>query len=201
MLGTIIRFLFNWVKTVITGALTHPLATLTFLVGLGAGMAATGTWIGEWIGKILTGLTPDEWYAPQVLFAILSVAVIADLAREGIAERFANYGILIGPSIGMAIPKDAKLHEVLAGWIDDFNGWLDHNVGEWIIGGSAGQHAVMTVFALFGILFVAWYHEWHSKGRTFGSRTGGGTGTTTTTTTTGGGTMPKVSRRPRVNNA
>lgn len=188
----VIKFLLNWIKNVLVGALTHPLASANFMLCALGGFAATGTSIGEWIGKITNFFLP--WWGPHALFVVGTIAIVCDVAREGIAERFANYGALLVPSFGMAIPHDAKLYTTLAAWISDVSDWLDKYIGVWI--GGSHVDATLTVTAVLAIFICLWYHEWFSAGRTIGNtfRKGGGT-SASTSTSTASGSGPRVTRR------
>ena len=160
---------------IVTGIINNPGASMVFIYAFIAGVAASNTWIGDWVGTII-GWFP-AWVA-VVGFVLLFIAVLWDLANEGVPEAFAIYGALFLPSIALSIPEDARLHAVLTTWITDLNNWLDRQVGEWLAPGA--QEFTATCIALIGFgLSAMWIHKW-GKGR---HGTSGATDTTTTTTT------------------
>lgn len=185
-MGTvIIGFFKNLLTGLITSLFSHTLATLACAYSVIGGLAATGTWVGDMISGFV-GLF--WWWTPYVLFFGGLIMFLGDLGRDGIPEAFAIFLPLFLPSFATAVPENGKLHDLLNGWIDDTNNYLDGTLGEWI--GGPGQEAVLTVVTVTAIAFAVIAQVRYLKKRT---------GTTTTSPTAlAGPTAPGVrSRRAR----
>jgi hypothetical protein len=144
---------------VLRGFLEHPVPTIVFVVALFAGVAVSDSWIGHLVGN-LVNIGP--WYTPHVLFGLAVFVIGCDLFRDSIAERFAIYLALIMPSLAMAIPKTAKLHTLLAGWITDLNDWATRVIGPWITNTSKGN-VVLTGIGFIGIAIAITWCERYAK--------------------------------------
>lgn len=168
--------LFAWLRNAINNLILWGACGL----GMVGGLAATGMFLGTWIVKFVH-IFP--WWTPYPLIVIGGGMVLGDLAKNGIPERFAIYIPMVWPSFFLAIPKDAKLHEKMTGWITDLNHWLDKNLGEWV--GQGGAHAIMTITATTCIASAIFFAERYASKAAVGR-----TGTRTTSS-------PPVSSRRR----
>ncbi len=168
----------------IRALITHPIHTIMAIISTIGGVAASDIWIGRLVGTIIN--IGPVWL-PHAVFVVLSVMVLLDWLRDGIAERWATYFPLVLPSIAMAIPEEAKLHTTFAGWINDLNDWLDREIGPWI-GGPEHQGIVLTAIAIICIALTVLWNERYAKH--------GGVGEGDTTTTTTAPATTKASARP-----
>lgn len=178
--------MFKFLKNLVMSLFKEPLAGASFVLAAVGGLAATGCWVGSWI---VFAVHIGPWWLPFPLAGIGLLMIIGDLGRDGIPERLAIYLAILWPSFVMAIPKQAKAHEKLTGWITDMNHWLDTWLTEWI--GKPGTNALMTVVAVTCIAMAVVYAERYAK-NTATLKANAGTGGTTTGTTT-----PVATRRGR----
>lgn len=180
----------TWIKNVITGILSNPLAWIIQVIGAVGGIAVSDTWIGKSLGW-LVNIGPI--YTPHVLFAGAVFIIGLDWIREGIPERLALYLSLAAPSLAMAIPDDAKLHDKMAGWITDINDWLDRVIGPWLTGDAKG--AVMSIIGMMCITFVVLYNEPQLLDKI--SKRSGRTTTSTVGSSSSSSPIARSSRRAR----
>lgn len=182
----------TWITNVFKGIFSSPLAWLVQAVAAAGGIAVSDTWIGRTLGWFVN-LFPI--YTPHILFVAAIFIIGLDWFREGIPERLALYLSLVAPSLAMAIPDDAKLHEKMAGWITDVNTWLDTEIGPWVTGPNA-KNAVLTIIGLICVTIVVIYNEPQLLDKISGRR-GSRNSTFGSSSSTAGTPVTRSSRRAR----
>jgi len=153
--------IFGLLTRIVRGFLDNPLATIVFAVAWFGGVAVSDSWVGHLIGGIVN---IGPWYLPHLLFAAAVFVIGCDLFRDGVAERFAIYLVLVAPSLAMAIPQDAKLHTLLAGWITDLNDWATREIGPWITGSAKGNATLTGIGMIAVVIAVVWCERFAKNG-------------------------------------
>ena len=176
---------------IVRGFLNNPVATIVFVVAAFGGVAVSDSWIGHIIGGIVN---IGPWYTPHAVFGALVFAIGCDLLRDGIAERLAIYLVLVAPSVAMAIPKDAKLHTLFAGWITDMNDWATREIGPWITGSAKGNVTLTGIGVIAIVIAIIWCERYAKNGS---QQMTAATGTTSGATPTPATATPVPVRRRR----
>lgn len=185
--------LFALPMRIVRGVLNNPLAAGAFLCAAAGGVAVSDTWIGHFVGGVVN-IGPI--WLPHVLFAGAVLLIVLDLFRDGIPERFAIYLALFAPSLAMAIPKDAKLHQKMAGWIENLNNWLDRTIGPWLTGDK--KDVALTIIGFVGItVAVLWCERYAKNGSADMAADAATTSSSSTVTTTATPTPARRRARAR----
>lgn len=130
------------------------LAWASLILACTGGLAATGSFVGTWIVRIVQ---IGPWWLPFLLIGLGALRWLGDLS-DGVPNRWAVYISMLWPSLFLAIP-DGKMRESMSGWVDDLNRWLDSHLAVWV--GHAGANAIMTVTAVTCIgMAVLWAHKY-----------------------------------------
>lgn len=168
------------------------LALLSCVLGA---FAATGTFIGTFIGKTVHHL-PIWIVVPAALIGI--ARVLYDLLDDGIPNRLSTiYIATLWPS--WLLGAQGKGSKYVNGWIHDLNGKIDDKVGPWVSDNPnhTSTHALMTVFAITFIGFGLYSAHRYYSGQRANRAANRTAGATTTSTSTGTNTPIIASRKRR----
>jgi hypothetical protein len=158
----------------ILNKLTGLIAWVSFILAVVGGLAATGSFIGTIIVKIVQ---IGPWVLPFPLIGVGLLLILGDIIFDGIPNRMAVYLAIVWPSFFLAIP-DGKARQKMSGWIDDLNHWLDKHIAVWI--GHGGANAVMTATAVTCIaMSIVWAHRYAQGKKSSRSSTNAGGGSPT----------------------
>lgn len=158
---------FGFLRRNLENAVQSPIAYACLILAAIGGTTAQNTFIGDVIGwpiRLLVSAInvfakPDitnAWVVYPLIF-LGGLAVLADLGREGIPERWAVYIPIVWPSLFLYIPEDSGWRAGMIKWLDGINDWLWDTFGSKIGGG--GQASVLVVIAITCIATVVFYYE------------------------------------------
>jgi len=152
------------------------LAWLAFLMAVAGGFAATGSWLGTLVGKIVN---IGPWWLPLALGVGGLAYILFDLFEDGVPDRLRTiYIMILWPSTWASI--EGKLGNFLAGWIHDGNTYMDKQLGPWVADHPQGKNTIMTGIAVAAITFaLIWGHRYASAKKA--ARNTAGTATATPT--------------------
>lgn len=138
------------------------MAWLAFLAAALGGIAASATWVGDWIAGII-GILPD--WGCWVVFVGLSAMIVRDLLDNGVPNKLATvYFTIIWPSSTM--PLDGRIGDWLAGRIDWVNRWIETTMAEWLTDSRVGQASILTMATFtFIALALFWTHSGKGSGK------------------------------------
>lgn len=144
---------------------SNGLASASWLFALIGGFAATSTFIGTVINKVLIG----PWWIPIVVGVIGFGYVLGDLLEDGVPDRLRTiYITILWPSTWLSI--DGKIGKYLNGWIGDMNDFFDKYVKEWVTDDKMAKGTLMTgiaaIFITFSLLWAHRYYKINKAGST-----------------------------------
>jgi hypothetical protein len=169
--GFIFEVVFGFLRRNLENAVRSPIAYLCVFAAAVGGVAAQGTFIATVIGwpvrlfvwfiNFIVGmfdgpLITTGWVV-YPLIALTGLAVLVDVSREGIPERWAVYIPMVWPSLFHYIPEDSDWRTGMIKWLDGINNWLWDTLGSNIGGG--GQASVLAIIAITCIATVVFYYE------------------------------------------
>lgn len=160
------------------------IAWLAFIAAVVGGMAATASWVGDLVAKVIH---IGPWYLPWIVVVIFFLLVLHDLIEDGLPDRLRTiYFVVLWPSALLSI--EGKSGSKLNDWIDRFNEWLDKYIAEWITSGDVTKKdAALTGIAAIFISFALYWGHQYARGVKRAKEDLATAGSTTTTTTSGRG--------------
>jgi hypothetical protein len=185
----IFEVIFGFLRRNLENFVRSPAAYACVICAGVGGIAAQGTFIADVIGWPVRFLAwsinfvVGMFGGPHIptglvvypLIGLTGIAVLFDVAREGVPERWAVYIPMVWPSLFHYIPEDSEWRTGMLKWLNGINNWLWDTLGSKIGGG--GQASVLAVIAITCIAMVVFYYE------RFGAKHNAATESRTSTTT------------------